>query len=294
LERCVRSKRNLEVTDLISFKKAGSVLAVGALLCAHSQPVYAGDSFGSTATESSLSAPGEQVDGSLIVPEQGADSDTCLRLSPEQVRQLEQAGSARPSAPIGDHHLPPIFVQVSCGYYDRVAYSVTSESPEYRHRRRSMASRGAHPLAPRKVTRTHYRLIYHRQSQRVDITPMIMKYADKYQLDPWLVRGVIEVESAFRPNATSRVGAGGLMQLMPGTASHLGCRNRFDPEQNIAAGSRYIRQMYDKFGSYTLAIAAYNAGPGNVQKHGGIPPFAETQNYVRKVTRAWQVGPGKS
>ncbi|MEW6283839.1 MAG: lytic transglycosylase domain-containing protein, partial [Candidatus Eremiobacterota bacterium] len=124
----------------------------------------------------------------------------------------------------------------------------------------------------------------------VDISPLIEAKARKYNLDPWLVRGVIEVESAFKPYAVSRAGAGGLMQLMPTTAYHLGCRDRFDPEQNIEAGARYLRQMMDRFGSWDLAIAAYNAGPGNVERHGGIPPFAETRAYVVKVKRAWAKG----
>lgn len=267
------------------FKQAGILLATGAWLFWPGHAAYA--------ENEGLGISGEQIEGNLVVPEAGLESDTCLKLSPEQVRTLEAVSVPRPAL-ASEHHLPPILVQVAGTSYERVAYTVTSESPEYRHRRHSLASRGAHPLLPRQVSRTGYRTISHRHMQSVDITPMIMKYAEKYQLDPWLLRGIIEVESAFRPSATSCVGAGGLMQLMPATASHLGCNNRFDPEQNIAAGARYIRQMYDKFGSYTLAIAAYNAGPGNVQKHGGIPPFAETQNYVRKVTRAWQAGPNRS
>ena len=121
------------------------------------------------------------------------------------------------------------------------------------------------------------------EKKPIDISPIIEKYAAKYQLDPWLIRGVIEVESAFRPTAVSPVGAGGLMQLMPGTASYLGCADRFDPEQNIAAGSRYLKMMYDRFGNWKLALAAYNAGPLAVQKHNGVPPYEETQNYVKVI-----------
>ena len=122
----------------------------------------------------------------------------------------------------------------------------------------------------------------------MDFSPVILKYAKKYSVDPYMIRAVIQVESNFNPNARSPVGAGGLMQLMPATAYGLGCKDRFDPEQNIAAGSRYLRQMLDMFKKEDLAIAAYNAGPGNVQRYRGIPPFRETQNYVRKVRKAWK------
>ena len=266
-------------------KTVKAFLAIGVLMCMHTPAAFAQSEI--------TSPPGEQVEGNLVVPDQGVSSDTSVRLLPEEIQGLQLD---RPSAgsPALAHALPPILVQLSRGYYDRVAFTVTQMPAEYRHRRHSLASRGAHPMAPKAIAKTYYRNVYHRSFQALDISPIIMKYAERYQLDPWLLRGIIEVESAFRPNATSCVGAGGLMQLMPGTARHLGCGDRYDPEQNIAAGARYIRQMYDKFGDYNLAIAAYNAGPGNVEKHGGIPPFAETQNYVRKVVRAWQAGPNRT
>jgi soluble lytic murein transglycosylase-like protein len=108
--------------------------------------------------------------------------------------------------------------------------------------------------------------------------------SERYGIPVSLLKAVARSESSFRSDAVSRAGAVGVMQLMPATAAGLGVTDPLDPEQNIMGGAKYLRQQLDAFdGDTRLALAAYNAGPGNVRKYGGVPPFEETQNYVRKV-----------
>ena len=119
---------------------------------------------------------------------------------------------------------------------------------------------------------------------RSEIDNLISKYADKNGLDEDFVKAVINQESGFNPNATSHCGAMGLMQLMPSTAQGLGVKDAYNPEQNIEGGTKYLKGLMDRFDNdKSLALAAYNAGPNAVKKYGGIPPYAETQNYVKKV-----------
>ena len=119
---------------------------------------------------------------------------------------------------------------------------------------------------------------------RSEIDDLITKYADKNGLDEDFVKAVINQESGFNPNATSHCGAMGLMQLMPATAQGLGVTDAYNPEQNIQGGTKYLKGLMDRFDNdKSLALAAYNAGPNAVKKYGGIPPYAETQNYVKKV-----------
>lgn len=118
------------------------------------------------------------------------------------------------------------------------------------------------------------------------IDDMIAYYADRYRLDASLVYAIIKVESDGNQYAVSSAGARGLMQLMPGTAREMGVNDIFDPAENIAGGTQYLSKLLNLYeGNLTLALAGYNAGPGNVKKYGGVPPFKETQNYIRMVQR---------
>lgn len=127
--------------------------------------------------------------------------------------------------------------------------------------------------------------------QSTSLDGMIREAAQKHDVDPNLVRAIIKVESNFNPYAVSRKGARGLMQLMPQTARSLGVRNLYDPGQNINGGVRYLKQMLETFpGKLELSLAAYNAGPAAVERHGGVPPYTETKQYVNKVSSLYGSG----
>jgi hypothetical protein len=124
---------------------------------------------------------------------------------------------------------------------------------------------------------------------RETLEPFIQEAAQLHQMSPSLIRAVIQTESRFNPLAVSQVGAQGLMQLMPATARHVGIENPFDPRENILGGTKYLSSMLQRFkGSTAKALAAYNAGPTVVARHRGVPPYRETQGYVRKIQKLVQ------
>lgn len=120
---------------------------------------------------------------------------------------------------------------------------------------------------------------------REPFAALILEAAALYDLDAALIRAVMKTESEFDPGAVSPVGAMGLMQLMPALAKDMGVTNPFDPRENVMAGAKYLSKLLETHrGNVALTLASYNAGPGNVRKYHGIPPFKETRNYVRKIT----------
>jgi soluble lytic murein transglycosylase-like protein len=120
--------------------------------------------------------------------------------------------------------------------------------------------------------------------------PIIADASKKYGLEAPLIKAVIKAESDFDPNAISHKGARGLMQIMPMNYRLLNVENPFDPNQSIDAGARYLRDMMDRYnGKLHLSLAAYNAGPGAVDRHGGVPPYQETEEYIERVMRYYQL-----
>lgn len=125
---------------------------------------------------------------------------------------------------------------------------------------------------------------FHKRLSKSEILNIINEVSNKYDVDPKLIEALVKQESGFNPNAKSKAGALGLMQLMPATAKGLGITDPMDPRQNIEGGVKYVKSMLNRFnGNIILALAAYNAGPNAVRKYDGVPPYKETQNYVRSI-----------
>jgi soluble lytic murein transglycosylase-like protein len=142
------------------------------------------------------------------------------------------------------------------------------------------------PLGDRRFQRVRFqneRRIWHPAPAASEYDDLIDETARDYRLPPALVKAVIAAESAFDPDAISRKGAQGLMQLMPQTAASLGVDDPLEPASNVRGGAGYLRSMIDRYGDLSRALAAYNAGPSAVDRYGGVPPYRETRDYVDRV-----------
>ncbi|MFH1485718.1 MAG: lytic transglycosylase domain-containing protein [Chloroflexota bacterium] len=163
-----------------------------------------------------------------------------------------------------------ILSRFSTGTTGSASTSYASRQEEARSPERASLNR-SRPIPRRAVPDGH------------EFNRLVEHFAARADLPESLVHAVIKAESNYDPKAVSPAGAKGLMQLMDGTAAGLGVTEPFDPVQNIAGGTSYLREMLGRFKSVPLALAAYNAGPGAVTRYGGIPPYAETEQYVRRV-----------
>ncbi len=169
--------------------------------------------------------------------------------------------------------------------YSKKAAQISSFAPS------NLYSPGGGLITPRNYTQRTGRakLSHTGENNRQRFTPDVNRIAAQYRLDPALMHAVISAESSYNPWAVSPKGAMGLMQLMPGTAERFGVSNAYDPIANMHGGARYLRWLLDQFNDTRLAVAAYNAGEGAVQKYGNqIPPYRETQTYVDRVLSFYQ------
>lgn len=160
----------------------------------------------------------------------------------------------------------------------------TDQKPE--HKNYALIARFGRPTATASCVGLTEAMM---EERRKAYAPLIQKYAVRNELSPSLVSAVMRVESCYDHRAVSKSGARGLMQLMPETARELGVHDSFDPEQNISGGVRYLARMLKRFNNdLRLGLAAYNAGPGTVDKHQGVPPLPHTVSYVSRILKLYQ------
>ncbi len=204
--------------------------------------------------------------------------DISSEIAAIQSRIAEIMGTPPPAAPAPGagpdglpHFGPGAASPASAGQFASMVAAALERAREQGYVSGTPDARGPNPIAPAAVEQ------------------LVNQNAATFQVDPALIKAVIANESGFNASATSSAGAMGLMQLMPGTASELGVADAYDPAQNVAGGTRYLKGLLQRFnGDLHLAIAAYNAGPQAVEKYGGIPPFTETQNYVQSVLGSYE------
>lgn len=179
-------------------------------------------------------------------------------------------------------------IYVYRNFYGRMTFSDRPIRQEGYELTKRIYTRSSNPLTTPSKRKSGGDDFVPRLTRRsLDFDSQIHTAARSYDVDPSLIKAVIHVESHFNPQATSRVGAQGLMQLMPGTADQYSVQDAFDPQENIRAGSKHLSYLLKKY-NYNLdfALAAYNAGEAKVSQYGGVPPYRETQDYVRRVKQA--------
>ncbi|MGN1125603.1 MAG: lytic transglycosylase domain-containing protein [Candidatus Gastranaerophilaceae bacterium] len=171
---------------------------------------------------------------------------------------------------------------------ERQFASLTRQASNYTEEQENKTSKEFQNILDKKVEQVKGSSV-----PKEEINDLINEYSSKYGLDSDFVKSVVKQESGFNVNATSKCGAMGLMQLMPSTAKGLGVTNAYDAEQNIAGGTKYLKGLLDRFdNNKELALAAYNAGPNAVKKYGGVPPYKETQNYVKSIMKSYENAKG--
>lgn len=177
-----------------------------------------------------------------------------------------------------------VFSQLCIGLLERIQQNTNSGS-------RQITDKGSSLISSSKSAGETGLFRIPQASAEGKFADLINEAAERYGVDPQLVQAVIKAESNFNPNAVSSCGASGLMQLMPGTAASLGVEDPFDPSQNIDGGVHFLSKLLNRYnGNVKLAVAAYNAGPGAVDKYEGIPPYRETEVYVDRIMSYLQAG----